>query len=613
MPPQRRHRRRPAFGRVDIQRPAPPRGSVSAPVRLNREQDGVHLAGRLFDAARQRPLVVVSVSAGRREPWIDVAAVTDAVMGLAEVVVLATDAASWALAEMVPPGAQVYGGAGRTYPPGLDWMTDLSMAPLRFAYTEQDAQRATELLIHDVLGMVAKAGGALAANRWSAEVAGVVKVLVPPSRALVELEDGGLATVWQELTVPSVPIDRLLRDGQTVRGYWDSERKRLDISGMRMDGRAWGEGLGRGDVVLTEVVEVRADVVHLALHPDLVVPVARDRVTSNPKDTLTSLFSEGEVVLARVAARDGDRIFLRLDDIDDDEEPLPAPVLLSGGPPWLTPAGEEPAAELDGEDPGSAEPGRDVSAEEPEPKPVRGRGDEASPHGVASGKARHRGSASTDVLAGRVRALERELDLLRAERNAADREAKAFTARSRELEERNAWLDNKVRHQTTALRREKLRSGRTSAQAEREGSVPESATSAPAFDDPVCQFRHEVYLEWAGLIPAGEKARRPLASYSLGPDFLASLEETQGVERAKVVRVVVEVLTGLAESLDGRDLHVLRSGSGGGAPPLMRGDGATAWRVALQRGTPAARRLHYWRRRDEVELSRVVTHDDMRP
>jgi hypothetical protein len=40
--------------------------------------------------------------------------------------------------------------------------------------------------------------------------------------------------------------------------------------------------------------------------------------------------------------------------------------------------------------------------------------------------------------------------------------------------------------------------------------------------------------------------------------------------------------------------------------------GWVGWRVALQRETPAARRLHFWQR-GKYELSRVVNHDDFRP
>lgn len=625
MPPRRRHRQRPAAPRADLQRQTTARVTASTPVRLTREQDGVDLAAELSHPARERPVVVVSVPAGRRAPWIDADAVAEAVLGLAEVVVLATDAASWALAEIVPPGGQVYGGAGRAYPPGLGWMTELTQAPIRFACSEQDAQRATEMLIHDALGMVAKAGGSRPAGRRGIDLTGVVKVLVPPSRALVELEDGGLATVWQELTVPSVPIDRLLQEGQSVRGFWDAESKRLDIMGMRLNGPAWALGLGRGDVVLTRVVEVRPDVVLLALHPDVVVPVVKERVTTRAEDTLTSLFSEGEVVLARVAARDDDRVFLRLDDVDDGDEPVPAPALVSGGPPWLVPPTPErsddeaalvaePAA---AEDPsaGAATGGGGAGAEGgraggPDLTVARsGRQDPSQ--GRAGGQGARRRPASAPVPAGRVRDLELEVHRLRSERDAADRAAAAFTARSRELEERNAWLERKVRHQRTVLRQEKLRDRRASP-TRQDREVATTEESRAAFDDPVRQFRHEVYLAWADLIPAGEKGEHPLPPYSLGPDFLRSLDVVHGVDRTKVVRVVVEVLTGLAERLDGRDLHVLRSGAGAGAAPVMRTDGATGWRVALQRETPAARRLHFWRGVDTVELARVVTHDDMR-
>ena len=115
------------------------------------------------------------------------------------------------------------------------------------------------------------------------------------------------------------------------------------------------------------------------------------------------------------------------------------------------------------------------------------------------------------------------------------------------------------------------------------------------------------------LIPAAQKAELPLATYSLGPDFLDTVSAVQGVERSKVVRVVVEVLTGLADRLDGREKHALRTGASGGSPAVRREDGWTCWRVALQRDSPAARRLHVWQRGKEYEFSRVGNHDEFRP
>ncbi len=77
--------------------------------------------------------------------------------------------------------------------------------------------------------------------------------------------------------------------------------------------------------------------------------------------------------------------------------------------------------------------------------------------------------------------------------------------------------------------------------------------------------------------------------------------------------MVVEVLTDQAKHIAGRDLHQLRAGEAGSPYVRRAADGATCWRVALQRESAAARRLHYWRTPDGYEFSRVVLHDDFRP
>ncbi|MEU4641054.1 hypothetical protein [Micromonospora sp. NPDC023814] len=46
---------------------------------------------------------------------------------------------------------------------------------------------------------------------------------------------------------------------------------------------------------------------------------------------------------------------------------------------------------------------------------------------------------------------------------------------------------------------------------------------------------------------------------------------------------------------------------------VRRPDGAICWRVALQRESAVARRLHYWRTHDGYEFSRGAGHDDYRP
>ncbi len=133
------------------------------------------------------------------------------------------------------------------------------------------------------------------------------------------------------------------------------------------------------------------------------------------------------------------------------------------------------------------------------------------------------------------------------------------------------------------------------------------------FLDPEAQFRHDLYEHWVHRVHASEKAERPLLDYSLGPEFLPSLDALEGVSRSKVLDVLVEVLTGRAETMTSRDLHRLRRGLGGNDAPVQREDGAVCWRVSLQNNSPSARRLHYWRSPEGIELSRVVVHDDYEP
>ncbi len=121
-----------------------------------------------------------------------------------------------------------------------------------------------------------------------------------------------------------------------------------------------------------------------------------------------------------------------------------------------------------------------------------------------------------------------------------------------------------------------------------------------------------MYLAWVRRFSDQErKGERRLMDWTIGEGFFESWAEVQGVERSKVVDVIVEVLTDLAPRLASREVHQLRSGSGGDDPPRTRGR-ETAWRVSLQVGTPGARRLHYWKGDGVIELSSIRHHDDLR-
>jgi len=587
-----------------------PSGTVPRPPgirRITTPDEADALAAHLLDRGRTHPVVVVSIPHGLTDPWIDASAITEAVKDLAEVVVLPTDASSWRFSELMPEMTEVYGGAGRVYPIDLAWTRNPYASPLRFAYDAVDGARSADTLISDALRMAHDAGLVAPKSTPTVPAAGIVRRVLVPSRAIVELDDGGIATIWQELTAPDVPVEDLLATGMAVRGELDPQSRRLDVTGMLLAGPAAVAHYRPDDVVLAKVREVGPDVVHLALHPDVVIAVPRDRVTGNPRDSLDDLFSVGEVVAARVMRAGADGLALRLDDVDEDEEPLPAPALLEGGPPWLVPPVVEapvveavavavPVAVVPG--PVAAAP--PVSAPAPAPAP-------APPSLPTSRGAVRELSLTVDAARAKVERLERDLFDATARIAPADREIADLRRAVQEHRDEIQRLRGQVARQKTQLRTRLQSAGK----AKRSAAGPaEAADSVPL--EPERQFRLDVYDAWLTRYSLPEREEHPLAPYRLGPEFLATLEAVKDVKRGKVVQVVVEVLTGLADHLVGRDRHSLRTGRGGDDPQAQREDGALAWRVALQRGTASARRLHYWQLGNRIELSRVALHDDMR-
>lgn len=133
----------------------------------------------------------------------------------------------------------------------------------------------------------------------------------------------------------------------------------------------------------------------------------------------------------------------------------------------------------------------------------------------------------------------------------------------------------------------------------------------PAFSDPQEQLRHEIWLQWLQQIPETDRPSKPLRAYTVGTDFLDSLT-VQKVTRARLLVVVVDVLTGDVFGHPARHPHQQQETKSGGKP-LVRSDGATAWRCRLKTGTPSAPRLLWWELRDgSIELGRVALHDDLR-
>lgn len=541
------------------------------------ESEARALAASLNRPDRARPVVVVSTAAGQAAPYVDVDEIAEALADLAEIYIVPTGDVSWAFSVAMPAQTQVYGGASRVYPTDTSWVTRPSASPLRFAFGIHDRVRMTELLIADAMGMALAAGLFKAPSAGRLVTAGGAVLGTAGGRALVDT-DRGMASVWPELTVPGVAAERLFVKGMTVTGDLDSESHRLDVRASMRSTASLAQAYSAGQTVLGRVARVDKGGCHLELLPELRVFADRSVVVADQKVALTELLTMGEVVKATVVtvgATTGKGWVLDLIDVDPEAEPY-APALFAGGPPWLALA-EAVAPPVEVEPPANA-----VVTEEP-PAPV-------APGG------------------GNAQELASQLAAMRQERDGYLHELASARTRLERLEVERTRLRAQAREASNVADRRAREADGLAAQ------LAVSANDGHLFAHPVDQLEFEVRLAWARRTTPDEKSSLPLAAYELAEGFIASLDDVDGISRQKVVDVVVDVLTGRVHELGSRDSHQLRESDGPSAAYVKRADGSTCWRVALQRNTPQARRLHYWQRPDgSVELSAVRKHDDMRP
>jgi len=628
--------------------------------RVASENEARELAAALQRPGRARPVVVISTPAGHVAPFVDPQRVLDDVAGLADVVVIPTGDVSWAFSSGMPPDTQVYGGASRVYGTDLEWVHHPRRSPLHFAYSADEDARVHDRLVGDVMRFAVRAGIVGSPRSAPDAVPTDGKVLgVLGTRALVSTDDGGQVTIAEELLLPDVPLARVLAPGMRVTGTLDPARRLLDVRGMLPDvatlRRAVHTTYRVGQVVLGRVEAVEDDAVRIALAPGVLVRVRRAEITGNDLDLLSDLFTPGEVVVARRVPAPLDGLALRLDDVDESEDrPVPAIPLLAGGPSWLEPPPAEPAlverslvelvetpspartphgpepvrptpADLFGVRPGGGDavrpPAPPDSPRAPTPGDVaawHAGGHDALPSPASAdtpaeppGKAARDLSLSLDAAKAQVAALAKELLDDKVKRHQVELEVDRLLGRVGELTERLDRSERRAEQQATALRKARQEAARLRRRLGDTGTdVPEERY----FVDDEEQLRFEVLTEWARAIPAAEKAGRPLAEYTLGPRFLASLTDLEGVSRDRVAWTLVMILTGLAPEVNGLQVHRLRTGAGGDDPARQRDDGATCWRVSLQVNTPSARRMHYWKLPGGAyELSRVVVHDDVEP
>lgn len=354
---------------------------------------------------------------------------------------------------------------------------------------------------------------------------------------------------------------------------------------------------------------VRNGKAELVLYPktkekSVSVVVLRADVTTNPADDLRTLMTVGEVIPARVAAT-GPVWALILKDVDDDEPVVPAPSLLTGGPPWLVEEApddvyldEQPSVapavlpmptlvvEPDVDEPETA---NEVAGTPARPSPALLDRNRTRPTPTPSpAPARNSQPESTRGLLLKIDGLTPELKALKQKHDELQTQILAGADEREQLRyllDRSERRANKSEHDLKAARSRLRKAGNA-----RSARAP---VDDPRFADREQGFRYLVLTQWATrTLPSGQN-ERPLPDYLLGPSFLDSLDKLEGVEDKKVADVVFEIVTGRAPQIPSREVHHLRTGSGGSDPIRKREDGAICWHASLQVKTPSAPRIHY--------------------
>ena len=556
------------------------------------EQSAKKLSKLLQNPQRVRPVVVTTVAIGETASRIDTEAISSQAGDIVDVFVITTVDASWEFAKHMPEGVAVYGGAGRIYPAGTSYLVDRFLAPLYVALDARHGVRITEKLISEALAMSFQVGHASSATVAEKRVEGKVKGFAA-GRAMVELKGRGYAFISPELTLANFAAEELFQVGQKVSGILNLETNRLDVGESLLNQKDALAKYQIGDVVLAKVKEVCEDLVSLLLYPsviekEILVSVPKEMVTGNPLDDLRDLMSSGDIVRSRVIGTSPNWALV-LTEIDDDEAVVTTPAVFPSGPAWLKEVDLDSLSEVNENMPNSNSSGsEELEQEGLEQEPIRGR------------KLTEQLLLTIENKNAQASSLKEQVVILGSHLEQAEQDRQLLRWDLRELKREFNLLESNL----TKLRA-KFRKSKTS-------NIQSS--ELPIFADAEQGFRYLVLTQWAIRFPGSQQKDRPLKEFSLGSKFLESLDNLQGISRDKVADVVVEIATGIASELAGREVHRLREGAGGDDRILVREDGAVCWRASLQVGTSSARRIHYWLMPGGgIEFSRVTVHDDFLP
>jgi hypothetical protein len=536
----------------------------------------------LLSPTRTRPIVAITSHPRTEGAWVDADSLQRTLGDLAKVVFLETGEPTWALSEALPPRLDVYGGAMRVWWPGLTRESDPHDHRLYFAFSAGEAERAVRRLVAEVRE---RAGLGPSAAEPARAAASVTTVELPPEQVTVtavdglgvEVESANHRGLIQDADLPPdllaasiVPGSKL--QARPVRRFDDGT---WDFSIVGLLPSLWErlvEEVHVGDVITGRVQNVndKQKLVFVDVLPGVVGICHISELDYGRVERIEEFATPGEIATFQVLTLGRDDMTLTLSrKRAHGQAPRPLPSLVPGGRAFEWQAGAPFYESLR----------RRRDREPSERNRVR----------VLSTPA-----PSTPAAPARTGPAD-QVDSLEAELRAANEEranlVEQLRLRQRQLQE--ARKDQRAAEdQRDALQRRLA--GEDALASER-------------------AFLLAVRLAYARMFDEGQRHDQPLQRMRVGPDFLASLRDIEGVEVDKVVEVCAQVAASIAHTIAAREVHQLKAGSRGAPPRFRSGDGAQAWRCALQVNTPSARRLHWWSVPSPdgamIEFASVDVHD----
>ena len=499
------------------------------------------LAGYLCSPQSSMPVVIATRNVGMATALADTEELAKMLRGAAHVVdVIGSDATAELNARM-PKGVQTFGNACRVIPAGADWVKHGGVK-LFWGWTMGDRGRITDAVLQEAarLSFSNSYSTNMAAGSKRA-VSGTVMGSPAEGRVLVSLGRGLYATILTTLVTKDVPGDRLFTKGMAVTGLFDEDSRRLDLTAPRpREAREALSGYASGMVVPARVTAVRRDSCTLELFPGAVVEVAAEdaglgadlrwELTVGAVVPVAVIErDDGEDAWSDVDAKGNVRLHWLMSLLDADGTVSPAPSYFPGGPAWIAiPDASEAAVRQPEQRELATVDERQLAALIPD-------------------------SADT-ASAQRIRDLYAQLVQTRQELVAAERQRDATAAQLEQAKQRALEQRRSMRQQSRH---------RSAAGVDLQGRFADPR--------PAARLRG-VYGVGDAHPGRGEGGQgRSSGDWAYGPDFFASLEAVQGVDREKVAHVMLEVVLGLDRELASRGLHQLRTGEGRRRPQAPHG------------------------------------------